>query len=97
MLCINKRKDQSHIIWLPHLYSSLDAGLNNGACALNVYSFKQRTVIAARGWRGTVEDQGHILQSWQQSLQRDNREKSQLLTAAAPEERLVQANLLIPA
>lgn len=53
---------------LPHLHSSLSAGLDNGARALNVDPLEQCAVVTARGWRGTMEDQGHILQSWQQSL-----------------------------
>lgn len=62
---------QSPLPWPPHLHSGLDAGLDDGACALNVDALEQRTVVAARGRRGTVEDQGHIPESWQQSLQRD--------------------------
>lgn len=56
---------------LPHLYSSLQARLDDGACALDVDSLKQPSVIAGRGRGGAVEDQGHVLQSWQQSLGQD--------------------------
>lgn len=76
---------------LPHLHSSLDARLNNCACALNVDPLKQPTVIAGGGWRGTVEDQGHVLQSWQQSLKQNVPHISQQLLTNASEEQLVQA------
>lgn len=75
---------------LPHLDSNLDAGLNNGACTMNVDPLKQRAVITAGGWRGTVEDQGHILESWQQSLWQNKKNTSVLFTAAL-EEYMVQA------
>lgn len=53
---------------MTHLYSSLEARLNNRARTLNIDPLKQLAVIAGRSWRGAVEDKWSVLQSLQESL-----------------------------
>lgn len=66
---------------MSHLYSGLQASLDDSACALNVDPLKQLSVIAGGGWRRAVEDQGSVLQSWQESLKQNVADSSELVNA----------------
>lgn len=64
-----KKTGATHLWRPPHLHSSLQTRLNDRARALNVDPLKQCAVVTGWGWWGTVKDQRHIPQGWQQSLE----------------------------
>lgn len=56
-VCVKQRYKRMKRFPVSHLYSGLEASLDNCARTLNVDPLKQLSVIAGGGWRGAVEDQ----------------------------------------
>lgn len=83
-VCVKQRYKRMKRFPVSHLYSGLEASLDNCARTLNVDPLKQLSVIAGGGWRGAVEDQWSILQSWQESLKQSVADGSELINAAFP-------------
>lgn len=52
-----------------YLHSSFSAGFNHCLGPQEIHPVEELPVVTGRGWRCTVEHQGHSLQGWQQSLQ----------------------------
>lgn len=65
-----------------HLYSGLEARLNDCACTLNVDPLEQLAVIAGGGWRGAMKDQWSVPEGRQESLQQSVAGGSELVNTS---------------